>query len=165
MQYYPSTHRLGRKLAGEANALRDGLIQVLDMVDRDPAPLRPPAAEPALFDTRSTLVRVRDMIKARRKRDRLFVAGLFADPAWDMLLELYAAELCGYRVSISSLCGAAAVPATTALRWVRCLEEKDLVRRCPDANDGRRVFISLSDSAREAMGELMREVQSAASIM
>jgi hypothetical protein len=56
-----------------------------------------------------------DNICARRLRERLLPAGLFADPAWDMLLDLYAAEIEEQPVSVTSACIAAAAPATTAL--------------------------------------------------
>jgi hypothetical protein len=61
---------------------------------------------------------VRAVIQARRLRSRYFSEELFADPAWDMLLDLLQAEIAHLRVPVSSLCIAAAVPATTALRWL-----------------------------------------------
>src|SRR3546814_4614981 len=64
-----------------------------------------------------------------------------------MLLDLMAAHLSGQRVSVSSLCIAAAVPATTALRWIRALTAHGLFLRQADPSDGRRVFIALSDKA------------------
>jgi DNA-binding MarR family transcriptional regulator len=150
--------------AGEAHALRDKLTQVLSIIDRESTTGRSPVAVCAL-DAQSTLVRVRAIIKARRQRNRLFADGLFSDPAWDLLLELYAAQLCGYRLAVSGLCLAVAAPATTALRWIGCLEERGLARRRPDPHDGRRVFISLSDAGLEAMNGLMREVPAATSLM
>ncbi|PKP90479.1 MAG: hypothetical protein CVT77_14940 [Alphaproteobacteria bacterium HGW-Alphaproteobacteria-16] len=95
---------------------------------------------------------VRDAIRARRLRDQYFAAELFADPAWDMLLDLYAARLeGGRRVSVSSLCIAAAVPPTTALRWIGTLHEAELFGREPDPSDKRRAHITLSDKAATAM--------------
>src|SRR3546814_8292219 len=87
------------------------------------------------------------MLRLRRLRDRFFPGDLFADPAWDMLLDLMAAHLSGQRVSVSSLCIAAAVPATTALRWIRALTDHGLFLRQADPSDGHRVFIALSDKA------------------
>ncbi|WP_150291112.1 winged helix DNA-binding protein [Sphingobium estronivorans] len=95
---------------------------------------------------------VRDLLRARRLRDDFLPADLFADPAWDMLLDLLAARLDHERVSVSSLCIASAVPPTTALRWIRTLTEKGFVRRHADPHDGRRVFIALADHTAEAMG-------------
>lgn len=94
---------------------------------------------------------VRDVLRARRLRDRFFGDGLFEDPAWDMLLDLYAARLEGRRVSVSSLCIAAAVAPTTALRWIARLSELRLLARAPDPRDRRRVFIALTDAAADAM--------------
>lgn len=94
---------------------------------------------------------VRRIIRARRMRDELFPADMFADPAWDMLLDLYAAKLDHARVSVSSLCIAAAVPATTALRWIKTLCETGIFLREADQQDGRRIFVALSDQATDAM--------------
>ena len=94
---------------------------------------------------------VRQVIRQRRLRDELFDSELFADPAWDMLLDLYAARLDRSRVSVSSLCIAAAVPATTALRWIKTLTETGLFERKADQHDARRIFVQLSDEATTAM--------------
>lgn len=94
---------------------------------------------------------VRDVIRRRRLRDRFFGEGLFADPAWDILLDLYAARLEGKHVSVSSLCIAAAVPPTTALRWITVLTEKGMLVREADPQDRRRIYIALSDSIADTM--------------
>jgi DNA-binding MarR family transcriptional regulator len=94
---------------------------------------------------------VRQVIRQRRLRDELFEPELFADPAWDMLLDLYAAKLDRSRVSVSSLCIAAAVPATTALRWIKTLTDNGLFERHADMHDARRIFVQLSDGATQAM--------------
>ena len=96
---------------------------------------------------------VRAVIRARRLRARYFDAELFADPAWDMLLELLAAEIAQHRVPVSSLCVAAAVPATTALRWIKTMTDQMLFLRRADPHDGRRIFIEL---APEASGAIRR---------
>lgn len=92
--------------------------------------------------------RVRDRIRQRRKRENLFSTEIFADPAWDMLLDLYAAELEGGDVSVSSLCIAAAVPTTTALRWIKLLSDQGWLVRQQDPHDGRRINMRLSDESR-----------------
>lgn len=94
---------------------------------------------------------VRKVIRARRLRDQFFAPGLLEDPAWDMLLDLFAAELERAQVSVSSLCIAAAVAPTTALRWIGRMTEEGLFERTPDPFDKRRAFMVLSDSARTAM--------------
>jgi hypothetical protein len=94
---------------------------------------------------------LRRAIRARRMRDGFFMPGLFADPAWDMLLDLYAAELEEQPVSVSSLCIAAAVAPTTALRWIARMTEDGLLERQPDQSDRRRAFMTLSEVARVGM--------------
>ncbi|HWK36686.1 hypothetical protein [Sphingomonas sp.] len=94
---------------------------------------------------------LRGTIRARRMRANFFAADLFADPAWDMLLDLYAAELEHTRVSVSSLCIAAAVPGTTALRWIGTMIDTGLFERHDDPFDRRRAYVSLSDKARDGL--------------
>ena len=94
---------------------------------------------------------VRTVIRARRLRARYFEEGMFADPAWDMLLDLLQAEIAQLRVPVSSLCIAAAVPATTALRWLKTMTEQGIFVRRADPHDGRRVFVELAPAASLAM--------------
>ncbi|MPT47860.1 MAG: MarR family transcriptional regulator [Sphingobium sp.] len=99
----------------------------------------------ALSDAQVTAAQVRSVLRVRRLREQIFPEGLFADPAWDILLDLMAARMEKNRVSVSSLCIAAAVPPTTALRWIRHLTDCNLLERQADPEDGRRIFIALSD--------------------
>ncbi len=105
------------------------------------------AAKGSLPDPR----RVRRMIAERQSRAKFFDAELFADPAWDMLLDLTAAHAENQQVCVTSLCIAAGVPATTALRWVKQLVSQGVFERVADAADKRRAFIALSDSSLQAM--------------
>jgi hypothetical protein len=94
---------------------------------------------------------VRQVIANRQARARFFDAELFGDPAWDMLLDLTAAHGEGAQVSVTSLCIAASVPATTALRWLTQMVESGIFVRVPDPADKRRAFIALSDRSLAAM--------------
>ena len=105
-------------------------------------PFHSTAVDPA---TKVDAKTVRDIIKTRRLRERFFDSELFADPAWDILLDLKAAMLERQKVSVSSLCIAAAVPPTTALRWITAMTESGLLVRQQDPDDQRRVFIGLSE--------------------
>lgn len=98
------------------------------------------------------------MIRARRLRGRFFPENLFADPAWDMLLDLLQAEIAQLRVPVSSLCIAAAVPATTAFRWLKSMTDQGIFVRRADPHDGRRVFVELSNEASIAMRRYFAEV-------
>ena len=94
---------------------------------------------------------VRAHIRDRRARASYFPDALFADPAWDILLDLMAARLEGRTVSVSSLCIASAVPPTTALRWIKTLTDDNFLERSADPVDGRRIFVHLTDRAVAAM--------------
>jgi DNA-binding MarR family transcriptional regulator len=107
---------------------------------------------------------VRAIIRLRRMRDRYFPGELFADPAWDMLLDLAAARIDRTRVAVSSLCIAAAVPPTTALRWIKAMTDKGLLRRIADPHDARRIFIQLSDDAAVAMDKYLRAAKVSAAL-
>jgi len=99
---------------------------------------------------------VREIIRLRRLREQFFDADLFGDPAWDMLLDLMAARLEHRKVSVSSLCIAAAVPATTALRWIQRMTAEGWLERHGDPHDARRVHIALSQDAATRMADYLR---------
>jgi DNA-binding transcriptional ArsR family regulator len=110
---------------------------------------RPPLPDPRL---------VRRIIRQRQLRAKFFDDELFADPAWDMLLDLTAARAEHARVSVTSLCIASGVPPTTALRWIGQMTEAGLLERVEDEADRRRVFIALTDRAAEAMARYFAQV-------
>ncbi len=85
--------------------------------------------------------------QARRARARIFGADavLFSDPAWDILLDLYASAEAGKRVTVGNACIAGEVPHTTGLRYVAALVQHGLARRVPDSTDGRRCWLELTD--------------------
>ncbi|KPL68182.1 hypothetical protein SZ64_08650 [Erythrobacter sp. SG61-1L] len=112
------------------------------------------AVRPALPDPRL----VRQIIRQRQLRARYFDADLFADPAWDILLDLTAARAEHKRVSVTSLCIASGVPPTTALRWIGQMTESGLLVRVEDEADRRRAFIALSDKAADGMARYFAEV-------
>ena len=119
------------------------------VVGERPLGFSPPPA--ALTPPPTTAADIRKIIRGRRLRDQFFAEGLFEDPAWDMLLDLYAAELEGAQVSVSSLCIAAAVAPTTALRWIGRMSDAGLFVRQPDPFDRRRAYLGLSEEARTKM--------------
>ncbi len=112
------------------------------------------AARPALPDPRL----VRRIIRQRQLRARFFDGDLFADPAWDMLLDLAAARAEHSRVSVTSLCIASGVPPTTALRWIGQMSEAGLLERVEDETDRRRAFITLTERAADALARYFAEL-------
>jgi hypothetical protein len=99
----------------------------------------------------------RRLYRQRRRRDRYFPANLFAEPAWDILLDLYVAQAEGRATTTSSACIGAAVPQTTGLRWLTRLEDEGLVRRSTSAGDERMRLVTLTDDGFQRMTELLRK--------
>lgn len=85
------------------------------------------------------------VIELRQSRVALFGPDLFADPAWDMMLELLLARVERRPVSVSKLCLASGVPQTTALRWIANLVARGLLERSADPGNGRRILVDLTD--------------------
>jgi hypothetical protein len=137
-----------RRLSNEVSRLATSLARLCD---------RPVSeAQPENFVDDAELPELgpetlRELLQARRLRSRFFPEDLFADPAWDILLDLLLAEITQQRICVSSACIAAAVPATTALRWIKSLENRGFITRRYDPQDARRVFVELSSSASGAL--------------
>lgn len=86
------------------------------------------------------------IIDLRRKRERIFEDDLFADPCWDILLDLFVRQVDRRTTSVSSACLGARVPATTALRHLKLLVERGLVTKRSCAADQRVYYVELSES-------------------
>lgn len=96
--------------------------------------------------------RLDQVCRERRNRKRRIALlapqdGIFADPAWDLLLELYEAALRGKKLSASALGIEAGIPQSTALRWLALLEKMGLMRRTQDVFDKRRQWVTLTTRA------------------
>lgn len=102
---------------------------------------------------------VRNVIRLRRIRSKIFPEELFADPAWDILLVLFLMDLEGREIAVSPLCEAADAPPSTVLRWIRTLAERGLVIRRPDIHDGRRILVELTPHARELLCHFFADLQ------
>lgn len=144
-----------RQLSDEVSRIASTLARLSTGPDAPQRP-QPVAANEEVPQVAADTVRA--VIRARRLRERFFEADMFADPAWDMLLDLLQAEIAQLRVPVSSLCIAAAVPATTALRWLKTMTDQGLFVRRADPHDGRRVFVELSRGASLAMRRYFAEV-------
>lgn len=95
---------------------------------------------------------------SRSLRGQFFDEELFGEPAWDILLDLYDAELKQIRVKVTGVSVGSRLPATTALRWLKALETRGFIGRCADPTDGRRVFISLTPFAIGVMDVLFEKI-------
>lgn len=90
------------------------------------------------------------IFESRRLRAQFLSTSLLGEPVWDMLLALYSHPSRDEGLSVGELCLAAAVPAPTALRWARVIEQKNLISRTKHPKDRRRAIVTLTDE-----GELL----------
>jgi DNA-binding MarR family transcriptional regulator len=90
----------------------------------------------------------REIYRHRRARDRHFPNLAFGEPMWDILLDLYASEGEGKAITVSSACLAASVPSTTALRFLKALEQAGAVERYRLGSDARKTYVRLADSTK-----------------
>lgn len=101
------------------------------------------------------LAKAKHLYAERRRRERVFDADLFREPAWDMLLDLFINQREGVAVSVSSATIGAGVPTSTGLRLLGEMEARGFVRRVPDAYDRRRINVMLTDDAQARLEEYL----------
>ena len=106
-------------------------------------PLRAPEEKPSKYADLC-----RSILAARKLIGRAFGADLFADPAGEMLFDLYVREDDGIVTSITSIWNASNAAYGTARRSLSIMESRGLITRAPDVHDGRRTLVFLTDSAR-----------------
>ena len=99
----------------------------------------------------------RTILEARQRRSGVLSKAMFGEPAWDMLLWLYAARSDGPRLSVGRLSAMSGSPATTALRWLDYLEKERLVEREPNPTDRRSEFVMLTGKGMSVMEQYLSE--------
>lgn len=90
-------------------------------------------------------------LRIRRTLGDYFDASLFADPARDILYDLFVAAEDGVDVDLDRCAAVAAIPPTTARRWLDRLCRQGIVELVGDEADGRRPLVRLAPAARERM--------------
>ena len=95
---------------------------------------------------------------ARRARGQSLPAGLLGEPAWDILLELFAHE--GPQ-SMKAVSIGTCVPLTSTLRWVGLLEREGLVEQFADPGDARRTLVELSEKGIAAISIAVNGIRTA----
>lgn len=97
----------------------------------------------------------RSLHRERNRRAEFFPAGLFGEPAWDILLDLFYAAKANELRSIKSACLSSQVPEATALRYIDQLVAHGLVERKPDRRDKRRKYLSLTPLGERKMRDYL----------
>ena len=83
------------------------------------------------------------------------IGGLFGDPAWMILLDLYIRGLEEKTTSVSSATLASGSPATTGLRYVSLLASSGHIIRSQHPHDERSVHVKLSSETRRAISQIL----------
>lgn len=96
---------------------------------------------------------IRSVLLVRRARSQILGEHLFSDPAWDILLELYAAGLGGRKMSLAEVSRATETHQSTTKRWIAALEERALVKSTVDPV-AKAVWISLTEDAEDRLASL-----------
>jgi len=135
-----------RKMAPHISDLSGKLELIISQVSALIEPIK--VANNNFVSRQAVLKKMQD---ARALRYQFFPEDLFADPAWDILLELKYAEYKQIPVTVSNLRSASGVPATTGLRWISNMVDQGLLERTGDHLDGRKVFITLHSSTSLAL--------------
>lgn len=94
------------------------------------------------------------LLSLRRARAAVFGNDLFSDPAWDILLELYAAHLGARDMSLSELAQAIETPHSTTARWITALDERGLLKSTIDPKNPAGVRIQLTAQGASKMKNL-----------
>lgn len=91
---------------------------------------------------------IMSVLLLRRARHDLLACNLFSDPAWDILLELFGAQLGHRNMTAADLAKATELPASTTFRWIAALEQRGLVRLATSGNKGRAVELTAEGALR-----------------
>ena len=138
--------KLSNRDVEDAKRLLSLLATVEERITLEP----PPKAAGVSADKEALPTRAKELIANRRRRHAIFGKAMFGEPAWDMLLLLYALEG-GPRQTIGGLSDEAGASRTTGVRWIEYLEQQQLVFRSEHPTDRRTAFLELTDRGRDAI--------------
>lgn len=96
------------------------------------------------------------ILSLRRQRSEILGHGLFSDPAWDIMLQLFAAKLRGRKMRFTDLMSDA--PASTLARWAAVLEERGLVSGHLDPLIPSALSLELSERGAAKMARLLQSL-------
>lgn len=98
-------------------------------------------------------------IQLRGFRNKHFPHGIFGEPAWDVLLAIYAHEHLSRAITISQVARVSGLSGSSALRWINQLARLQLVARSQDPFDRRTAQVMLTDTGRRALDRFFEEVE------
>lgn len=97
-----------------------------------------------------------ELLRLRKHRHEIFGRAMFGEPAWEMLLLLYAV---GPRQTVSHLARLVGASKSTAIRWIDYLDSQRLVQRHSHPTDKRAVVVELTQKGRNAIRLYLSETR------
>ncbi len=110
-----------------------------------------------LIPTEPMMERARLAYEIGARRRLAFGAGLFSDPAWNILLDLFLSDEGGRDLSVTAVCIGSRSSSATALRYITLLAQRGLIDRIADELDGRRTYVRLTAKGWNAMVRLFED--------
>ncbi|MEN9932304.1 MAG: hypothetical protein RIS17_877 [Pseudomonadota bacterium] len=132
-------------IARQVADMAQGLAALADKLVGQPQPAPSDVAES------DCIAFIESQFRIRRLRSRHLAGLSLGEPAWDILLDLAITHYWRRETSVTSLCIAADVPSTTALRWISGMTRAGLIVRRPCQRDGRRSFLAIAPETYQAM--------------
>ena len=100
-------------------------------------------------------------IRRRQARREAFPDKFLREPAWDILLALFARQLEGKRSTSKLAHHAAGIPGTTALRWLDHLVSEGLISRKTSPEDNRCTDLILTASGAQRIASALEHMTKA----
>ena len=130
-----------------------------ELVDDDPGWWRRKRSQRALEEQVPRLAKLAEQLHGfRARRSRRLDAALLGEPGWDILLDLFVRGSKYQRTSITSACIASGKSEATALRWLKLLEERELIQTTRCQADRRVRFVELTADGRARTIALLAEL-------
>lgn len=101
---------------------------------------------------------ITQFIRVWRERNSYLPSELLLDPAWGMLLELLQAEIQDRSVSLARLCKVSGVSASSAVRWLKALEARELAVRRADPENANNEFVELSKKGSSTLRRYFHDI-------
>lgn len=101
--------------------------------------------------------RAKRLIGQANAREKFLPKEFLVDPSWRMLLELFLQFSGKAKVSTTSLAYASGHPLTTAIRYIRAMEQKGLIRTSELKNDKRVTLVELTKHGVVCVGRLLED--------
>lgn len=101
-------------------------------------------------------------LQLRRKLTTCLASyGLSTGPNLEILLDVFTGARIGKPRSLSDIAIGVGLASSSATRWIRHLEENGFLVRSMDANDRRRMYLSLTQKSSELVQSLIKLIASA----